>query len=61
MALSQAERTKKYLAKHGIKAKKFDLDPDTIALLERLAKQRGQTQVAVFKDALKALEKETMA
>ncbi|EEG23404.1 ribbon-helix-helix protein, CopG family [Eikenella corrodens] len=53
--LTQADYTKKYLEKHGIVQKKFNLDPETVALLERLAAARGESQTAVVKAALQAL------
>ena len=40
-AKTQIERSKKYFEKHGIVQKKFNLDADTVALLERLAAERG--------------------
>ncbi|MCP2041668.1 trans-2-enoyl-CoA reductase [Neisseria sp. HSC-16F19] len=55
MAQSQAERSKAYFEKHGIVQKKFNLDPETVALLERLAAERGESQTAVLKAALVAL------
>ncbi|MCG7657138.1 ribbon-helix-helix protein, CopG family [Wielerella bovis] len=55
MAMSQVERSKKYHEKHGIVQKKFNLDPETVALLERLAQERGESQTAVLKAALAAL------
>ena len=50
MAQSQAERTRKYHEKNGIRSKTFALDPETVALLER-----GESQTAVFKAALRLL------
>ena len=55
MAQSQAERTRKYHEKNGIRSKTFALDTDTIALLERLAAERGESQTTVFKAALRLL------
>ncbi len=55
MAQSQAERTRKYHEKNGIRSKTFALDPETVALLERLATERGGSQTAVFKAALRLL------
>ncbi|MGF6149016.1 Uncharacterised protein [Kingella potus] len=51
----QAAYNRKSREKHGIRQKSFALDPDTIALLERLAAERGETQTAVFKAALNKL------
>ncbi|ULJ60793.1 ribbon-helix-helix protein, CopG family [Wielerella bovis] len=55
MAMTQIERNNKYQEKHGIVQKKFNLDPETVALLERLAIERGESQTAVLKAALAAL------
>lgn len=55
MAQTQTERTRKYHQKNGIRQKTFALDPDTAALLERLAAERGESQTAVFKAALRKL------
>ncbi|MDO4434382.1 MAG: ribbon-helix-helix protein, CopG family [Alysiella sp.] len=52
MALTQQERNRKSRDKLGIKQKLFALDTDTIALLERIAQQTGQSQTQVFKNAL---------
>ncbi|MDO4694959.1 MAG: ribbon-helix-helix protein, CopG family [Eikenella sp.] len=51
----QAEYNKRYHEKHGIVQKKFNFDPETVALLERLAAERGESQTAVLKAALAAL------
>lgn len=53
MAQTQTERTRKYHQKNGIRQKTFALDP--AALLERLAAERGESQTAVFKAALRKL------
>ena len=55
MAQTQTERNRKYHEKHGIVQKKFNLDSETVALLERLAAERGESQTAVLKAALAAL------
>ena len=51
----QAAYNRKSREKNGIRQKTFALDADTIALLERLAAERGETQTAVFKAALHLL------
>lgn len=53
---TQTERTRKYHQKNGIRQKTFALDP--AALLERLAAERGESQTAVFKAALRKLAQE---
>lgn len=52
MALSQQERTRKYLESKNIKKKLFALDADTVALFEKLAERTQQSQTAVLKKAL---------
>lgn len=54
----QAAYNRKSREKNGIRQKTFALDADTIALLERLAAERGETQTAVFKAALHKLADE---
>lgn len=51
----QAAYNKRYQEKHNIVQKKFNLDPETVALLERLAAERGESQTAVLKAALAEL------
>lgn len=52
----QNEYNKRYQEKHGIVQKKFNLDGETVALLERLAAECGESQTAVLKAALAALD-----
>lgn len=61
MAKTQSELNQISRAKRGIKQKKFDLDADTIALLEQLARDTNQSQVQVFKSALAAYAKQVQA
>ena len=53
----QAQYTKRYQEKNNLKQKNFMLDPETLALLEKLAKTRGESQTAVLKAALALLDK----
>lgn len=57
MALTRYEINTKSNEKRGIKRKSFDLDIETLSLLERVAKETNQTQVTVFKKALELYAK----
>ncbi|WP_159990830.1 ribbon-helix-helix protein, CopG family [Pelistega ratti] len=57
MALSRTELNRRSMEKRGIKQKKFDLDTDTVTLLERVAKETNQPQTVVFKKALEMYAK----
>lgn len=53
MAMTQSERSQKYFEKYGIKQKKFNLEPETLALFEALAETTGKSQTQILKEAVR--------
>lgn len=57
MAKTQAELSQRYFEKHGIKQKKFHLEPETVAYFDLLADKTGKSHVTLLREAMKDLAK----
>lgn len=53
MAQKQSELTKRYFEKHGIRQKKFSLEPETLALFDDLAQKTGLSHTEILRRALR--------
>ncbi|MDO5058766.1 MAG: ribbon-helix-helix protein, CopG family [Neisseria sp.] len=52
---TQTDYNKAYLEKKQIKQKKFDLEPETMALFEGLAEKTGKSHIQLLREAMRDL------